>query len=135
MFGDPIMLLVDWLREDFPDAIVETRLSPKALSSDKYIFIQETGGTTRLSYAVDAPIIEVICYGKGGRGVMTSFARDVQSKLYDYLHEQRYSSNGSLCKVETIIRPSPQPVNGLPFDITRVFSSYQMSVRPPFNED
>src|SRR5688572_22405919 len=105
MIGDPVMLLVDWLREDLPEAIVETRLSPKALSSDKYIFIQETGGVTKIQDRLDKPIVEIICYGRGGRAEMTSFTRSVQRKLYEYLYNQKTGSNGHLYDVETIIRP------------------------------
>jgi len=125
------LIVRDLLREQFPDVEVDTeRISARALSDPRYIFVQATGGGAPHPGRVDSPTVEVVCYGRGTREEVGKFADEVTSALLRAWELGHRTSHGYLARFSVSVLPSAQSIPGLPQGVQRFSAVYSISTRP-----
>ena len=119
-FIDPVELTVEVLKSKGHQDVNSDKLEARALSSPEYILVSEaTGSVPHIRYA-DRPSIQILVYSNLGFAESRKKSYQILNELQDA--QGQVFENGGIHRVITVIRPSRQDVNGLPFGVGRTLT-------------
>jgi hypothetical protein len=129
MFVDPIAIVRDILLDAghdnvHPDPSDQTeRISPEALSSEEYIWVEEDQGTTPHGLYADRPVVRVIVYSTDNVRLR---AQQIQLDLVR-AHGKKFPSGG-IHRILTLIKPYRQDIAGPSPGVIRFSALYELVV-------
>lgn len=106
-----------------------TRIQPKALSANRYVFIQQQPGFSPVPGKQDDQQVEIVTYGQGPRAAVLAFSQSLIALIRVAWIEQAVTESGWIRSFEVNISPYLQMLPGIPDSTFRVTTTLTVRMR------